>query len=167
MWYKVLAELIIELIIKLGGEKVLTLVKSKMIKKMPKRLGIEVPRDGHFVRCGDPEKNVSFHIMFTKFWPMVLNIVKIDYAVSYEDKIIQQKTWNEPEEMKRNNNKLLINLLYYPMESQWKIPSLNGWKIKGTATIVCVYGTFQKSFESPTLNIYSDTPWEKLMLVDC
>jgi hypothetical protein len=94
-------ELMIELTIKIGGEKMLGIIKSKMIKEIPSRLIAEVPNRGHFIRLGDSEKNVSFCVRFIKTYPIPLKITSIDYAVSYENQVIQQRQWQIAAEMKR------------------------------------------------------------------
>jgi len=66
--------------------------------------------------------------------------------------------------MLESEMKSRLALSYYPKQSPSGLPtSSNKWGIKGTATIKCIYGTFQKDFSSERmLTVNSDLSWEKL-----
>lgn len=160
----IIIELLVPIILRMGGERMLKLIKSRMLKNTPARLKIEVPNNHHFIRLGDPEKNISFCVMFTKLWPITLKVNHIDYEIIYCDRVIQRNTYREPKVMKQDDQELRIDLLYHPMESPLKIPELsNKLKISGTATIGCAYGQFTKTFSSKKdLSISYDGNWEDI-----
>lgn len=151
-----------------GVNQVLRIMKSPILKKIQSQMMIDIPTDGHFVLCGRAERDISFSVDFTRPYPATLNIMHIDYQIAYSSKVWYRDQWNGLVTLDKNTLRTRIQLLYRTLESLLGIPeSPSGWKLTGTATIKCVYGTFQKPFESKILTVTSDISWENLRLADC
>jgi len=142
----------------------LVLIRKPILKRIKSRMMIDIPVDGHYVRCAESEKRITFLVTFTRPYPTKMKITRIDYQVSHDACIIQHGYWDDGIILDKNNLRETIPLCYNPLES----PSLmskskSGWKISGTATIVTIYGMFKSSFESTVLNIHSEKEWEVLI----
>ena len=159
-----LEEMVIEITLKVVTGKMFTRLKNRMLKTVPQRMIVSVPTDGHFVREGDAEKNVSFNVLFTKTWPMVINIGNIEYEVLYDYRVAQRRSYKPNRTMSRSDNQTRVDLLYNPMESPLGIPpSPDKWQIRGKATLESVYGTTTVEFSSTrNLAVTHDTDWNTL-----
>jgi len=147
-----------------GVNWVLKVLSPQIVKKIKDAMIIEVPSNGHYVLCSEAEKNISFDVQFNRHYPAKLEITRIDYQVIYKG-ITRQSNhpWYGSVTLDTNHIRLPIHLLYYTAESLMGLPSSPvGFKLTGTATIKCMYGTFNKSFESTVLTVVSDSPWEQL-----
>jgi hypothetical protein len=138
----------------------LVLVKKSMIKRMESKMMIDVPVIGHYVRCAEGEKRVTFQINFTRPYPTRMRITQIDYVISHNSRIIQRGQWHDGAILDVKNIRTTISLFYNPLESPTGMPdSGNNWKISGIATIETIYGEFKSPFESTRLEINSQTDW--------
>jgi len=142
----------------------LKIIKKSMLRQIEKRTEIQVPRDGHFVREGNAEKPISFHIDIIRGAPATLKVNHAEYQIIYKTAVIQRGQWSGLMGVKDEAIRGSVNLLYYPLESPLGIPRLqNEWGIKGTISINCIYGSFVKDFSSSRkLEVTSDSPWQNI-----
>lgn len=159
-----LCQIVAELAIKTGVEKMKELINKRMRPKVRNRVIVQVIEHGHFVREADAEKNISFGVLFTKTWPMVITITKVEYEVLYDYKVVQHKSCECKHTMSRSDNQTRIALLYNPMESRLGLPpSSDKWQIRGKATLESVYGITVLDFSSTrNLTVTHDTDWHVL-----
>ncbi|MBC8276196.1 MAG: hypothetical protein H8E40_14670 [Chloroflexi bacterium] len=137
--------------------------KKLLLSNIQSKMEVYVPIIGHFVKCGEAEKNVSFDVKFTIPYTINYTVTHIDYEIIYESKVIQTRNLDVRYLFDMNKPTEKISLIYYTAESPTRIPKLSkGWKVKGIVSINCMLGEFPKSFESTVLTVASSIPWEEL-----
>ncbi len=146
-----------------GVKYMLKIMSSGILQRIKSQMMIDVPESGHFVRYGEAEKSISFKVIFTRPYPAKLAITHIDYQILYGNKVRQRNQWKKSIILDKDTLRVPIELFYYPLESPLGIPaSPSGWKLTGITTIECIYGRFEKEFESKVLTVDCSIPWEKL-----
>ena len=137
--------------------------KKQTIEKIEKHFEIEVPQDGHFVKMAYADRPISFKILISNYTEFELSINKISYKIYYQDKVVQEKTYQEPIVIEAEARKLPKYLDYFPFLSPTGIPKSNqNWDIKGVAFVDSEHGPFVKHFESSRkLSIDTSTRWQE------
>ena len=148
-----------------GIKYVLKLIIGNHIRRnLEERVAVDVPFDNHSLLLGTPEKNISFRVNVTRGTVTTLQVIKIEYEILYDNKVVQCKTWVGCEEISGEHMQRRIDLVYYPMESPLGIPPFpNKWGIRGVATIDCLFGQFEKNFcNTKALTISHDGNWDDI-----
>ncbi len=146
------------------AKHMLKIFKNSILRQTEKRTEVQVPPDGHLVLEGKAEKPISFHVDIIKGTPTALKVNHVKYQIIYKTAVIQRGQWSGLMEVKDDAIRGFVELLYYPLESPLGIPRLqDGWDIKGTISINCMYGSFVKDFSSSRkLKVTSDNPWQNI-----
>lgn len=126
------------------------------LNKIAGQFWIEIPTCGHYVQSIRPEKYICFKMTISTMYKVVLKIKRIEYQVYHDGKLFYQGNWKGVMILDEANLRGNVYLIYGPLESYFDTQILRtGWTLVGKAIIGCMFGAFEKTFESGNLEVYS------------